>query len=145
MCWLIPATLFASKTSKVYSSLNHEILIKALRNGQALMYDQSIERYNKYIEAHPDDVEIYIERCQFVELAVYDEYDDYNPSQGYLDSLQEQLKDRFPNSHSVIIYHLSYTCWDDKFEILEDALASFNNNESNWGDDDIEQVYLGLA
>jgi len=54
--------LFAQPAS-IDSTLDHEVLVKRLRNAKDLQYRDALWHYQAYLTEHPADVRIHLERC----------------------------------------------------------------------------------
>ena len=125
-------------------SLDHKKMITELNQSQEHFYYVILERYQQHLTDHPDDISILIELCEYVQNAVYDEYED-NPNQVYFDSCSASLLERYPNNPEVLLYHLRITCGDERTEILDQSLASVEDGIDQWSDENLGILYSGLA
>jgi len=62
LVWSCASPLFAQPAS-IDSTLDHEVLVKRLRNAKDLQYRDALWHYQAYLTEHPADVRIHLERC----------------------------------------------------------------------------------
>ncbi len=141
---LVASSLFAENTARKHE-LDHEAFIKKITSSQDDYFDEIVERYNTYLQLHPSDINIYIEKCKFIELAQYDYYDEYNPNQNLYDTESAKLFKRFPKAPQVLVYKIESLWGDDLAEALEDAEKIIKKDNRKWSDEQVGSVYSKIA
>ena len=66
---------------------------------------------------------MHIEKCKFIQLAQYDDNEDYNPNQEAFDSCSTNLVQMFPEHPEVIIFQTTYL-WGDKLKSVKIKAAA---------------------
>jgi uncharacterized protein len=116
-----------------------------LKNAKDSLYKSILVSYNAYLFNHPNDIEVCIEKCRFVENAFYDSEEDYNPNyescKTYLDSLLE----KYPNEPGLIIYRSEYAYGDSSISYCLRAINKYENYPDKWKDKQISLIYEKLA
>lgn len=126
-------------------NLDHQFFLKKIEHANENIYNETIIVYNNYLSEHPNDIQVHIEKCKFIEYAVYDEYNDYNPNQEYLDSCVSVLIEVFPNHPDLLIYRSERLWGDGLTELLEKALDSASKNPKDWNDRQEGLIYSKMA
>jgi uncharacterized protein len=129
--------------AQVNKELNSDVLAEKLRNVENTEFWRILNSYNQNITARPNDYELQIERCKFVDVAQYDEAEEYNPNQGLVDSLKNILYDTFKNEPRVILYKTSQLWGDEKKEYLEEVEKKVE--EGKWAIKDKATFYVEFA
>lgn len=125
--------------------LDHERLIEQLRNSQDDLYNSILLQYENHLSDNPNDISILISRCKFVQNAMYDEYDDYNPNQEYFDSLATELIKAYPENEDVLLYHSSFKWGEELDEILDNAEEAIKQSPGKWTDKNKGSIFFRKA
>jgi uncharacterized protein len=105
--------------AQVPKELNSDVLTERLKNVENTEFRKILNSYNSAVKARPNDFDLQIERCKFVEQAQYDEVEEYNPNSELADSLKNLLYENFKHEPRVILFKISQLWGDDKKEYLE--------------------------
>ncbi len=124
---------------KVNSENSHEAFVKTLSNSKDDRYNAILQDYDKYLEAHPNDVDVQIYRCKFIGSAYYDEYEDYNLKYDETEQCINSLVANFPRNSKVLIYKLNNTYGEERETLLQEAIALYESKTITW---DLEDVSL---
>ncbi|MFN3195854.1 MAG: type II CAAX prenyl endopeptidase Rce1 family protein [Chlorobiota bacterium] len=127
------------------NTLDHEIFIEKLRNSSEVIYEQCIAEYDTYLEQHPDDVKVLIEKCKFIQNAQYDEYNDYNPNQDQFDSLIVVLAEKYPSNPDVLLYRTTLNWGDELNELFTESIKAITKNPENWSDEQLGLLYSKIS
>lgn len=125
--------------------LDHNVLIKKLQNSENLQFKEILKKYDDFLKMHPNDIKIHIEKIEFVEYAQYDEMEDYNPNQDYLDSLKEEIFRKFSSVPEIQIFKISKVWGEEKEEYLQELVKEIESNKSKLSNFQISKVYQELA
>jgi membrane protease YdiL (CAAX protease family)/Tfp pilus assembly protein PilF len=126
-------------------SFDHKVFIDQLNNSQDEIYNTVLTKYDSYLIQNPDDIHVKIEKCKFIQLAQYDEYDDYNPNQDYFDSCTQALLEEYPEHPEVLIYQSTILWGDEQQHIFELALKSISTHKETWSTSQLGQIYYDIA
>ncbi len=132
-------------TKAINTKYSHERYLKELDNSNDILYQKYLHTYNLYLSAHPEDVEVLIERCKFIQNAQYDEYNEINPNQTYFDSCFQKLVDDYPMNPEVLMFQMENTWGDSLRNIYEIAESSIQNNKAAWSDLNLGKLYYSKA
>lgn len=124
---------------------DHEVFIERIRNSSDNIYSECIEEYDAYLSNHPDDVTAIIEKCRFIQLAQYNEEEDYNPNQEVFDSCAADLKERFPEHPEVLLFQITYL-WGEELEgVFETAEKTVEKDSIEWTKENLAMLYSSMA
>jgi membrane protease YdiL (CAAX protease family)/tetratricopeptide (TPR) repeat protein len=113
-------------------TLDHSVLIEQLNGGRKVHFNALLQLFDEHLASYPDDVAIHIERCLFLESALYDSYEEYNPMQDESDACQAWLAERFPEHPAVLLMRLQRSWGDERGILLDDALNAFDSAPAEW-------------
>lgn len=137
--------LFSESDFLSAQTLNHEIFLKEIENSSDNIYYACIQKYDEYLEKHPDDLSVYIEKCKFIQLAQYDDEEEYNPNQEAFDSCAAALIKMFPENPDVFIFQTTYLWGDDLDELFLNAEKSIAEKPGTWSKSNLSTLYLKMA
>ena len=145
--FLLFVLFFRLNTSNAqdFKDFNHNLLFKVLKNSEGDKYKEIIGKYNKYLSIHPNDIKVLLEKARFVSIAQYNELEEYNPNQEYLDSLNTTLYSQFPNEPLIIEYKIGNLWGNDKKEYLLELIKRFTDNNSLFGKSIVGLIYFEAA
>ncbi len=126
-------------------AFDHEIFLERLRHSSDTIYIDCIKAYDMYLDEFPDDVSVLIEKCKFIQLAQYDEYEDYNPHQAEFDSCVNILTNRFPTHPEVLLFQTTYLWGEDLEEVFKNAEQAIKNNPEEWNPTSLATLYKTMA
>lgn len=113
-------------------SLDHTIFISQIQECQDNSFHDILILYDEFISRNPLDITARIEKCKFIQNALYDYYEEYNPYQELFDSCANSLLQDFPDNPDVLVFHAEYK-WDEELEsVLEMAQKSMDSKPSIW-------------
>lgn len=125
--------------------LNSEKLIQELQNSSTNIYNECIIKYDKHLNSHPDDVLIWIEKCKFIQNALYDINEDFNPNQEAFDSCSAMLIRTYPEHPDVLLYQTTLLWGDELKSIFEKAEKSLNKNPKIWSYLNRAKLYKSIS
>ncbi|MBI3235876.1 MAG: hypothetical protein HYZ42_17885, partial [Bacteroidetes bacterium] len=114
------------------SDLDHETFIKELKNGKIQLYNEILKKYDDFLTKHPKNIPVMIEKCKFVEFALYDDSEEYNPNQDYFDSVAASLLKLYPKNPDILVFHTTFLWGDKKKELLEKSEKYIKENSDGW-------------
>lgn len=97
--------------------------------------------YDAYLREFPDDIPVLIEKCKFIQFALYDEEEDYNPKQEEFDSCSADLSRRFPDNPKVLLFQTTYLWGDELKEVLGIAEKAIAENPDEWSKEEMASIY----
>ena len=145
------SNLFAFGNHRIWSQdqdtirYNHKRYIDKLETSEDNIYQNTLKAYDAYLSKNPNDISVHIQKCKFVENAQYDEYEEYNPNQEYLDSISTLLLNKYPNNPEVLIYYSSIVWGDDLNDIFDKGKESIKNNFELWTSNNLGDFYYKIA
>jgi len=142
---LLNASALCVATSIENPKLDHQVFLKQLEHSKTSIYEEVLQQYDDYLQAHPTDVDIHLEKCRFVQNAFYDDYDDYNPKKDEFDSCAAELIRLFPSHPKVFVFQSSHLWGDTLLATLEAASEAIDQRGKEWSSNDRATIYLGLA
>jgi hypothetical protein len=75
--WIVSNLAFAQlQPAKPHDS---QYYLNLLTGAKDSLYNEILHTFNTYIDAHPGDYIVQIERCKLIEEAYYNYDDEYNP------------------------------------------------------------------
>ena len=125
--------------------LDHKVFINQLKSSSANVYKDCIQKYNSYLEKHPSDITVLIEKCKFIQFAQYNEDEEYNPNQEEFDSCLAFLTKLYPTHPDVLIYQTSLLWEDDLKEIFKKSKISIRNLPEQWSKNNLGVLYSKMA
>ena len=125
--------------------LNHQLFLKEMKNSSDKVYYECLSQYDQYLISNPNDVDVLIERCKFIQLAQYDDYEEYNPNQEAFDSSALYLEQQFPEDPRVLLFQTSYKWGDDLDQVLQIAEKSIKETRKNWSSKQLAAIYQAMA
>jgi hypothetical protein len=70
----------SAQVDTINPKLDHKVFVEEIRNSQKIVYDDVIRKYDDYLSKNGDDILMQIEKCKFVQVALYDDEEEYNPN-----------------------------------------------------------------
>ncbi len=131
--------LFGEKT------LDHELFLEKIKHAGDHVYQECIREYDAYLDKHPENVSVFVEKCKFLQLAQYDEYEDSNPHQAAFDSCVRVLSERFPTHPEVILFRISYLWGDELYEVFDNAEKAVEEHPDEWSNANLAALYGAMA
>ncbi len=119
--------------------------LKVLRNSKDTLYQKILKEYENYLIDHPEDIATNIEKCKLIEVALYDEYNEYNPNEEAFEKCVQELLSDFPNHQEVLLYQLENTWGDSSISLCQRILAMNRKSPGSWPDWRLSIVYNKLA
>jgi membrane protease YdiL (CAAX protease family) len=126
-------------------TFDHEVFLKEMENSNDRMYQQILNKYETYLEQCPNDVPVWIQKCQFIQLAQYDEYEECNPNQAAFDSCVAYLNEQFPNHPDVLLFQISNSWGDERKEMFQKANHSIKQNQKTWSTQQRGELYATMS
>lgn len=125
--------------------LDHEAFIKELKNSKVQLYNDILKKYDDYLQKHPKDIPVQIEKCKFIEFALYDDNEEYNPNQAYFDSTAASLLKLYPKNPDVLVFHTTFLYGEKKKELLENAERYIKEKSDGWSAHNIGVINYEIA
>ena len=85
--------------------------LERIRNSQEILYTQVVRQYDSLL-ARKRDPAVHIEKCKFMELALYDAESEENPKYAEWDSCFQDLLRLNPDDARVTVYRLDHLYGD---------------------------------
>ncbi|WP_103864653.1 type II CAAX endopeptidase family protein [Aquimarina sp. I32.4] len=125
--------------------LKHDFFLEKLKHSETKTYNDILDTFDTYLQKHPNDILTHIEKCKFIRIAQYDEYEDSNPNQKYFDSITTALLNKYPNHPDVLVFHTSFTWGDELKKIFEKAEKSIKTTPELWSSENLGIIYYEIA
>jgi membrane protease YdiL (CAAX protease family) len=142
---LLSILILISGKSYAQKILDHSIFINQLNNSSEILYKECIQKYDSYLEKHPTDVSVLIEKCKFVQLAQYNEDEEYNPNQEEFDSCLTYLTRLYPMHPDVLLFQTSLSWADELKEVFKKSEESIKNSPESWSKTNLGELYSKMA
>ncbi len=126
------------------NSYDHEIYSALLDSSEQQKYDSIVAEYRALILEEPNNALIHIEYCKFINIAMYDSYNEENPNQAAYETCFAELQERYPN-HPGVLLHLINTTWGEKRERAIDNAYSAFDNSADWSDEQKGILFYQMA
>lgn len=124
---------------------NSVYYLSILTNAKDSLYHSVIEVYDNYLYLHPRDVAICIEKCKVMEMAYYEESEDYNPNYEQCTSYLDSLVSVFPDEPELLIYKSGYEYGDSAITYCKRVLQKYNEDRDKWNGKEIWRIYEKLS
>jgi membrane protease YdiL (CAAX protease family)/tetratricopeptide (TPR) repeat protein len=121
--------------------LDHEVFLEKIRNSSDTIYSECIKEYDAFLKDFPDDIPVLIEKCKFIQLAQYDEEDEYNPHQNEFDSCSADLIKRFPDNPEVLVFQTTYLWGDELKKVFTNAEKAIAEDSLKWTHENLALLY----
>ena len=147
-CFIIFIFIISSalaQTKNYSKPEGYDYYLKLLKNSKDSLYNSIIETFDNYIEEHPNEYLVHIERCKLIENAYYDSEEDYNPNSEEAESCKQELKASFPNVPEVMIYEAEYLYEDTGLDYLKLILKDIQTNSGKWANKETWKIYKQLG
>ncbi|MDB5284775.1 MAG: family intrarane metalloprotease [Bacteroidota bacterium] len=147
LCFTFCVFLFAVNADAASSDRpqSHTFYLKSLTSARDSVYSYVLRKYDMYIQDHPADFLIAIERCRFTDKAYYDNDEDYNPKSDESSGCLEDLVARFPGVPEVLLYKAESLYGDSAKAFLQFIISDIDDHPQKWEGKEIWQVYNKLA
>lgn len=140
----IPSFLFSQKNTG-NKNLEHQLFIEDLKNSESIAYNEIVKKYDDYLKLYPNDVSVQIEKCKFIQLAQYNEYDEINPNQASFDKLSKALFEKYPDHPKVLAFRVSLFWGEELEEVLTKCEKAIKSNPDSWDNSEKGKVYFRAA
>lgn len=126
-------------------NLDSKILIENLKNSSDNLFKEYLKLYDEYVIQHPNDIEIQIEKCKFLQEAQYNNQEEINPNQDAADSCCAALIKAYPHHPDVIMFQITYKWGDELKKIFAAAQSSIEVNPNAWSDKNLGILYKSMS
>lgn len=126
-------------------TLDHRVFLKEIENSSNQIYGECLEEYNSYLQHHPSDVPVLIEKCRFIQLAQYDADMEYNPNQEVFDSCFASLISMYPNNPEVILYQIENSWGEELEEIFRTTELLIKDKPEEWTMANLGTLYFNIS
>ncbi len=123
----------------------HTYYIELLNTAKDAKYKDFLAEYDALIQKYPNNIAIKIEKCKLIENAYYDEYEGYSLNYEEHEECIDFLYETYPTIPEVILYKAENSYGDILEEVLEKGVEALSDDESNWTDSQISELYYSLA
>lgn len=139
-------TLLAALAAGQAIGLEYEsrVFLEKIRNSQELIYDEVVRHYDSLLASGNSPV-ILLEKCRFMESALYDPETEENPKYDEWDSCQSKLFRRHPDDIRVLAYRLEHTYGDSTIALAEPVLKRLGSGKIKGDPDSKAAIYKSLA
>ncbi len=121
--FIVPVS--AKKNSTIYDYSSTQFLDE-IKNSQKLFFQNTIRFYDSLF-LQKKEVKILIEKCRFMENALYDEESEENPKYDDWEICYNKLLNDFPDNPYVLYYKLEHLYGDSVLPIARDLLPKFQS------------------
>lgn len=142
---LFLSTILFSQSRIILKPENHAYYISTLSSAKDSAYNQIIKLYNDYLKSNPANYLVQIEKCELIDKAYYDEYDDYNPKYEEFDACLKDLTTKFPPVPEVLLYRADHLYGDSAKVFLEKIVKDYDNNPLPWTGKGIWRIHEKIA
>lgn len=123
---------------------DHNKALERLENSENELFSSILKQYNEYLVSDPTNLNVLIERLQFVEYAQYDDYEEINPNQDLLDSLLKQVLLLYPEKPQVVLYEAE-SAWGDSLESIFRKAEDLIRSNEDWTPTQKSELYAHIA
>ncbi len=96
--------------------------LKLLESSKDSIYQQILGTFDAYLAKNPDDFEVMINRCEVINKAFYDDYEEYNPNYEEFEGCVAELSEKFPFQLEVLLYKADGEWGESKLNTLKEAI-----------------------
>lgn len=100
-------------------TIDHAQHVERLGNAKDSLYQNILEQYKDHIWRYPKDAQARLERCRFIQMAYYDDYEDYNPNEEEAETCARELLNVFPTDPDVLLYASEFLYGDTAIAYLK--------------------------
>lgn len=109
-----------------------EYYLNTLTHAKDSLYNSIILQFNQYLKQNPTDVLVGIEKCRLLELAYYDDSEEYNPKDEEYTTFLESLVNSFPENPDLLVYRSENTFSDSAIALCQRILKLSEQNPEAW-------------
>jgi len=104
--FILPLLFFSWYTQgqNIKQPYSHKDYLSILGHSKDSLFVKIMSGYDQYIDHHPSDYKVQLERCKFIENAYYDYSEEYNPKYEEAEKCKKELVLKFPNIPEVLLY-----------------------------------------
>lgn len=113
-------TAFSQKIPEKPASA--EYYLKLLESSKDSIYQQILGTFDAYLAKSPDDFDVMINRCEVINKAFYDSYEEYNPNYEQFEGCLAELSEKFPFQLEVLLYKANQEWGESKLKTLDEAI-----------------------
>ncbi|MEL6559394.1 MAG: type II CAAX endopeptidase family protein [Bacteroidota bacterium] len=139
---LITGVVFPQSNKKPYSADQY---LSILNNSKDSIYQQILDELDAHISRFPQDANVRISRCEVIEKAYYDYYEEYNPKEEEFEICLDQLMEDFPDHQAVLLFKLDRVYGETAIEFANEVIDKIKSSDENWDDRHISRFYAKLA
>lgn len=137
-------TTFAQNI-KVAKPQNSAYYLNILNNAKDSLYNNIIFQFNQYLKQNPNDVLVCIEKCRLLELAYYNESEEYNPKDEEYTSYLDSISKLFPKNPDLLLYRTENAYGDSAIALCERILNYQEKDPETWQHIALWKVHEKLA
>lgn len=119
--------------------------LKLLESSKDSIYQQILGTFDAYLAKEPDDFEVMINRCEVINKAFYDDYEEYNPNYEAFEGCVAALSEKFPFQLEVLLYKASGEWGESKLNTLNEAIDLLKVDGLRYKEDIRWQLYQQRA
>ncbi len=142
---LILSTTIFAQSNKIIKPQSSQYYLSILENAKDSLYNGIIIQFNQYLKQNPNDVNVCIEKCRLLDLAYYDDAEEYNPKYDEYSAYLDSISLVFPAHPDLLMYKLESSYGDSAIALCE-RILKFNEEDSEaWNHIALWKVYEKLA
>lgn len=109
--------------------------LKLLESSKDSIYQKILSTFNAYLKVYPESYDVMIDRCEVINKAFYDDYEEYNPNYEQYESCVAELEARFPYQLEVFLYKADGEWGEPKLETLTRAIELWSEDSLDYETD----------
>jgi uncharacterized protein len=113
---------------------DHQYHVKALSTSKEAIYQQVLDGYDRYLQSHPTDVLVHLEKCKFINRAFFNADEEYNPKYEEAEACAQNLITLFPNEPDALLYATEFIYGDSSTSYLLKLSVMMESNPDQWRD-----------
>ncbi len=126
-------------------NLNHKEYVNKLKNAKEIQHKQYLDIYDRAIQLRPNDIDLKIEKCNYINFSYYDEYEEYSLNyEAFVECINKLYKEH-QNNPKVLLFKARNTYGDSLADVLKTAKLSIRKNAKSWNPNQASELYYTLA
>jgi uncharacterized protein len=147
LSWILLLALWVSLAVPLpgQTTLDHKAFLEKMKKSSTIVYEECLAQYDAYLKNHPHDVSVQVERCRFIQMALYDYDTRDNPNYDAYVQCVYALSLEYPDHPEVLLLRMDNAWGEELMLIFDMADISIARNPDLWSNESLKQFHLQKA
>lgn len=142
---ILVIVLFNTVLMAQKNNFDHKVYVEELQKAKDFKYQEYLKEYDEAIVKNPKNVDLKVQKCEFINYSSYDEYEGYSLNYEAYEECVNALYKKYPNNARVVLFKAKNTYGDSLQVVLDKAQELIKQKPKAWNSFQASELYYSLA